>query len=619
MTTQKINVGTIANDDTGDSIRAAFQKCNSNFESLDVNKASITQNTNDITTNKTNISNNTATIAIKANSEDILKKDGSVELNSSYTPISDYGITTKKYVDESTAQITINKSNISSNTSSLVNKAESSEVLKKDGSVNIDTGYIPSHNLSIATKGYVDDVKTLTLSNQAAISNNTASIATKANSADILKKDGSISLIDGYTPNLSLDIATKKYVDDVTSSIDGGSGASETDLLTISSDSEKLTGGISDTKQSDWNIRAKSKIEANSSSIGSKASQSSVDTLTTRVTTAETKITDNKNNLTNLATVANSGSYNDLTNKPNIPANTSDITNDSGFVSNLNSFNSDNLSEGVQNLYDKTVTINGGIDISVTGTYPNFTVNSTTSGGISSPNMICGGVISNNSSNPDEIIDISSFKARSSNDTQDIIVSSNSINITLNSSWANGITPTLSNASIHLWADYNSGTPRFILDDVNGSNISGAKRRVASFITDSDGDVIPFDSFATANGGLEVIYKHPIYNNIGEPTVATKINLSIPKGLILNPLVINKLTHKNSGWSNHYFWSGYKSSTPRPEFFLTLENDLIEQQSINLNGIKTNNDAQIWYVKFTSSGNISINQLFTNGYIDERI
>lgn len=34
----------------------------------------------------------------------------------------------------------------------------------------------------------------------------------------------------------------------------------------------------------------------------------------------------------NLATVARTGSYNDLTNKPAIPTNTSDLTNDSGFV-----------------------------------------------------------------------------------------------------------------------------------------------------------------------------------------------------------------------------------------------------------------------------------------------
>ena len=39
-----------------------------------------------------------------------------------------------------------------------------------------------------------------------------------------------------------------------------------------------------------------------------------------------------KNKLANLATVATSGSYNDLSNKPDIPDSTSDLTNDSGFL-----------------------------------------------------------------------------------------------------------------------------------------------------------------------------------------------------------------------------------------------------------------------------------------------
>lgn len=41
-------------------------------------------------------------------------------------------------------------------------------------------------------------------------------------------------------------------------------------------------------------------------------------------------------NTPNLAQVATSGSYNDLTNKPSIPSKTSDLTNDSGFISQSN-------------------------------------------------------------------------------------------------------------------------------------------------------------------------------------------------------------------------------------------------------------------------------------------
>lgn len=38
-----------------------------------------------------------------------------------------------------------------------------------------------------------------------------------------------------------------------------------------------------------------------------------------------------------MATVATSGSYNDLSNKPTIPTATSDLTNDSGFITGITS------------------------------------------------------------------------------------------------------------------------------------------------------------------------------------------------------------------------------------------------------------------------------------------
>ena len=47
-------------------------------------------------------------------------------------------------------------------------------------------------------------------------------------------------------------------------------------------------------------------------------------------------------NKPNLATVATSGSYNDLTNKPSIPTKTSDLTNDSNFVADSSYVHTDN-------------------------------------------------------------------------------------------------------------------------------------------------------------------------------------------------------------------------------------------------------------------------------------
>lgn len=102
-----------------------------------------------------------------------------------------------------------------------------------------------------------------------------------------------------------------------------------------------------------------------------------------------------------------SGSYNDLTSKPDLSIYYLN-SNPSGFVSNLSTFTTTNLSEGT-NLYftntrarsaisqgtgitynsstgvisnsapDQTVTISQGAGIQVTGTYPNFTITNTSS------------------------------------------------------------------------------------------------------------------------------------------------------------------------------------------------------------------------------------------------
>lgn len=74
-------------------------------------------------------------------------------------------------------------------------------------------------------------------------------------------------------------------------------------------------------------------------------------------------------NKPNLATVATSGSYNDLSNKPTIPTKTSELTNNSGFVSPQNVlFNDTDVPEGSGNLSDtatahKITTYRNGLTI----------------------------------------------------------------------------------------------------------------------------------------------------------------------------------------------------------------------------------------------------------------
>ena len=75
-----------------------------------------------------------------------------------------------------------------------------------------------------------------------------------------------------------------------------------------------------------------------------------------------------------LSTVATSGSYNDLSNKPTIPTNTSDLTNDSGFITSIpaeyvtetelsseldNYVTSETLTSGLSTKADKSTTLSG--------------------------------------------------------------------------------------------------------------------------------------------------------------------------------------------------------------------------------------------------------------------
>ena len=69
----------------------------------------------------------------------------------------------------------------------------------------------------------------------------------------------------------------------------------------------------------------------------------------------------------------------DHTNIQNIGTNThsdidSHISNSTIHFSNLDSFDTDDLSEGSTNLYDQTVSITGGTNVTIGGTYPSFTI-----------------------------------------------------------------------------------------------------------------------------------------------------------------------------------------------------------------------------------------------------
>jgi len=608
MTTLKIDIGREANDGTGDPIRDAFAKCNSNFENIDLNTSNIAINTSNIAKNSNNIANNTTLINTKADDSVVLKKDGSISLSSSYTPNNNYDIATKSYVDTATIKIATNTANIASNTNSINTKANDYDVLKKDGSVSLTSSYIPSNTMDITTKSYVDNATSGIAANATNISSNTTLINTKANNSDVLKKDGSVSLTSDYIPNSNYDIATKLYVDNAISEIDGGSGVSETNLLTISTDTEKFTSGIADTNQREWNIRAKNKIEANTATMASKANQTDLNSLDTKVTTAESNISVNTESINNLATVASSGDYNDLSDTPSIPTKTSEINNDSGFITDISNFSTDNLSEGETNKYDKTISITGGTDISVTGTYPNFTINSTTTGGSGDPAMISGGIATYIDSSS---INMSKCKCRSSDDTQDIEIAETTLEITIDTNWASGIVTSLENTSLHIWATNNG----YYIDDSTGSNISIPKRRAFSIITDSNGDIIPFSSYNLISGGVQIDYKTPIEDILAENLSSGLYSISIPNGIILKSII------SATAWGTPAIKACFTNPncnyfTPSAATAKLASNNAGVTYRAQVDQIISNNQSQIL---FLSNVNNVTSALATYGYIDERI
>lgn len=116
---------------------------------------------------------------------------------------------------------------------------------------------------------------------------------------------------------------------------------------------------------------------------------------------------------------------------------------------------------------------------------------------------------------------ISRLEARSSDNTVDISIPQGDLDIRQSSDWASGIAPNLANLTVAVWADYNNGNPRFIFDDIFGSNISGAKRRLGIFVTDVNENIVPFIAIELISGA--VIY-------IPKTTVTTSLfgNISLP-------------------------------------------------------------------------------------------
>ena len=192
---------------------------------------------------------------------------------------------------------------------------------------------------------------------------------------------------------------------------------------------------------------------------------------------------------------------------------------------------------------------------------------------------IYGGLLSNNAVTPDDIIDISAVKTRSSDDTQNIVVAAGTLDITDNTSWASGSAPSLTDLSVFVWAVYDETTPYYILDNVTGSNITDEKRLVGSFITDSADDILVFEAVEKAGGGVafrmaDIVISSGLPSSYAAIDIPTPIN-SYPHYVVYTDNVVgnqdNTLTYMRSSSIEHYVTGTDGDASPfRDQAFATF-------------------------------------------------
>ena len=202
---------------------------------------------------------------------------------------------------------------------------------------------------------------------------------------------------------------------------------------------------------------------------------------------------------------------------------------------------------------------------------------------------------------------ISTIEARSSDDTANISVASDSLDITTNADWASGTAPTLTSASIFVYATASG----YILDDATGSNISGVKRRIGAFITDSSGDIIPFYAYEKA-GGIDYNYTTQITDvNASNSGIAlTLTNISVPSGIEFDVDVLVQCVANAAGSYPETSAYSYNSSKQ-------VKAGQPDVGSMNSSGtIRCSSSRQI-RVTYGGAG-ARTNRLYTQGYTDWR-
>jgi len=170
----------------------------------------------------------------------------------------------------------------------------------------------------------------------------------------------------------------------------------------------------------------------------------------------------------------------------------------------------------------------------------------------------------------------------------------------------------LADASMFVWADYNSGTQRYILDDATGSNLndSGEARLVGCFGTDSSGNIETFDRDG-ADNIIKFITDEAYIGGI--TTTPTAFDLPIPNGVRLRPLMAYRWQQSNDNYEQNM----YATSD-----IMTKEIKVLSQQtdSARATTFNTNNDVFTDNASITSrvTHDNETRALYCYGYILDR-
>ncbi|MCT4575078.1 MAG: phage tail protein [Alphaproteobacteria bacterium] len=119
---------------------------------------------------------------------------------------------------------------------------------------------------------------------------------------------------------------------------------------------------------------------------------------------------------------------------------------------------------------------------------------------------------------------------------------------------------TIKQSSFFVFADYNNGNPKYVIDDYAGSNIVGAKRKIAPIFTNSSNQLIPFKAREKAGGGIiyitgDIILKAGLSSSYKKYKIPTPINV-YPHYVVYTPIVNgnqdNTITYARVDGVEHY-------------------------------------------------------------------